>query len=79
MQREARVTTKGQVTIPRDVRLRLGIKAGDTIVFEDKGSAIQVRPIRKTSPFEKYRGIGNPGIGSGKKAILAYIRDLRGE
>jgi len=29
-----KVTQKGQVTIPRDIRLFLGIKTGDEIVFE---------------------------------------------
>jgi hypothetical protein len=36
-------------------------------------------PIRAESPFARYRGIGNPQIGSGKKAILAWLRAQRGE
>lgn len=32
----------------------------------------------KPQPFEKFRGIGNPGIPSGRKAILRHIRKLRG-
>jgi antitoxin PrlF len=74
---KARVTSKGQITIPRDVRRLLGVKAGDSVVFEDEGSSIQVRPASKISRFEKYRGIGNPGLPSGKKAIIAYVRQLR--
>ena len=38
----------------------------------------RVRPARVESPFAKYRGIGNPGIPSGKKAIVQRIRELRG-
>jgi hypothetical protein len=30
------------------------------------------------SPFEKYRGIGNPGIPRGRKAIIRWIREMRG-
>lgn len=30
------------------------------------------------SPFEKYRGIGTPGIPSGRKAVIKWLRDLRG-
>ena len=34
----ARVTSKGQITIPRDIRDKMNIKRGDKIVFfEDKG------------------------------------------
>ncbi|MGA8406497.1 MAG: hypothetical protein WB680_04900 [Candidatus Acidiferrales bacterium] len=36
------------------------------------------RPLQNASPFEKYRGIGNPGIPSGRKAINRHIRHLRG-
>jgi hypothetical protein len=30
------------------------------------------------SPFPKYEGIGNPGIGSGLKNINKWLRELRG-
>ncbi|MCL2374024.1 MAG: AbrB/MazE/SpoVT family DNA-binding domain-containing protein [Treponema sp.] len=34
----ARVTSKGQITIPRDIRAKMDIKRGDKIVFfEDNG------------------------------------------
>jgi hypothetical protein len=36
----------------------------------------EVRPA--AMPFEKYRGIGNPGIRSGRKTIVRIIRQLRG-
>jgi hypothetical protein len=36
------------------------------------------QPLRTESLFEKYRGIGNPGIPSGRKAINRYIRRPRG-
>ncbi|HTA59763.1 MAG TPA: hypothetical protein VK805_16495 [Candidatus Baltobacteraceae bacterium] len=31
----------------------------------------------KQSPFEKYMGIGNPGIGKGKAAIQRWLREMR--
>ncbi len=41
--------------------------------LEDRGE------IKTTeSPFAKYRGIGTPGIPSGKKGIAAWLRELRG-
>ena len=33
--------------------------------------------VRKKSVFAKYRGIGNPGISSGRNAIIRKTRELR--
>lgn len=78
MQKQAKLTTKGQITIPLAVRRALGLRPGDRVLFEGDKTGIRVRPIRTKSPFAKYRGIGNRGIGSGKKAINRWLRELRG-
>lgn len=78
MQRRAKLTSKGQITVPRDIRRLLGIRAGDSLVFERDGTGARVRPLRFESPFAKYRGIGNPGIGSGRQAVIRWVRQLRG-
>lgn len=77
---EAKITSKGQITIPLEVRKKLGLRPGDKIVFEEKGdeNGMTVRPAKKESPFAKYRGIGNPGIGTGLEAINLHIREMRG-
>ena len=79
MNRTAKITSKGQITIPREVRGILGVRAGDRLQFEESESGIRIRPIRKESPFAKYQGIGNPGIPSGCSAIARYFRELRGQ
>jgi len=78
MQKRARITSKGQITIPREIRRLLGVRSGDALLFESDASGARVRPARRESPFAKYRGIGNPGIPSGRKAIVRRIRELRG-
>lgn len=78
MKKEARVTSKGQVTVPREIRRRLGVRAGDRLLFEEDGEGVRVTAVRKESPFAKYMGIGNPGIGKGRKAVQRWIRELRG-
>ncbi len=77
MQKQARITSKGQITIPREVRRLLGVQPGDGLLFESDTKGVHVRPVRKQSAFSKYRGIGNPGIKSGRKAIAAWLRELR--
>jgi len=78
LKKQAKITSKGQVTVPREIRRALGVRPGDRLVFEGDGSAMRVRPLRAKSPFAKYRGIGVPGWPSGRKAILRKIREMRG-
>jgi antitoxin PrlF len=49
----ATVTSKGQITIPAEVRQRLGIKTGDRLLFavEDGGLRVQVVKQRNLSDF----------------------------
>lgn len=79
MQEQAKITSKGQVTVPREVRRILGVRAGDKLIFENDESGVRVRPVRSQSAFSKYRGIGNPGVGSGRKNIARWLREMRGE
>lgn len=76
----AKITSKGQITVPLQVRRTLGVRAGDRLMFkEHSGNEITVMAMRSESPFARYRGIGNPGINSGKRAIVKKLRELRGE
>jgi len=79
MQKQATITSKGQITVPLEVRKMLGVRAGDKLMFENDETGVRVRPIRSQSTFSKYRGIGNPGIGRGRKGIARWLRELRGE
>lgn len=78
LQKQATITSKGQITVPRDVRRVLGVKAGDRLLFEGDENGMQVRPVRQESPFAKYEGIGNPRVPSGRKGINRWLRELRG-
>ena len=45
----ARVTSKGQVTIPVEVRKALGVGQGDTIAFETQADYVVVRRVPTAS------------------------------
>jgi antitoxin PrlF len=79
MQKQAKITSKGQITVPREVRRLLGVRAGDRLLFESDGKGVRVRPVHSQSAFSKYRGIGNPTIGSGRKSVRRWLRELRGQ
>ena len=44
----SRLTVKGQVTLPQELRRRFGLGPGSRVAFEEKADGIQVRPVRKT-------------------------------
>jgi AbrB family looped-hinge helix DNA binding protein len=56
MTARTKITSKGQVTIPKDVRERLGLRPGDEIEFVDDRKGFRVQKRVTASPFRKYRG-----------------------
>jgi AbrB family looped-hinge helix DNA binding protein len=40
------VSPKGQVTIPREMRQRLGLKPKDRVVFRLEGDSVRMFPVR---------------------------------
>lgn len=42
-----KISTKGQVTIPQEIRERLGLQPGAQVEFETEGDIIKVIPVRK--------------------------------
>jgi AbrB family looped-hinge helix DNA binding protein len=79
LKRLVKMTSKGRITVPLEIRRRLGMRAGEHLSFDEDGKGVSVTVVRKESPFKKYRGIENPGIGKGRKSIQKWLRELRGE
>ena len=52
----AKVTSKGQVTIPKEVRERLGVHPGEAVGFEEKEGLLIVSKVITKSPFDKWVG-----------------------
>jgi AbrB family looped-hinge helix DNA binding protein len=42
------LTSKGQTTIPAEVRRQLGLKAGDGLVYTVKGEKVIIEPVHGT-------------------------------
>jgi AbrB family looped-hinge helix DNA binding protein len=74
----AKVTSKGQVTIPVDLRRSLGVKPGDKLRFEPQDGGFRVVREVEENVFEKWRGIGIDGIAPGPEGVAAYMREIRG-
>ena len=50
----AKITFKGQVTIPKKVRIALGIQAGDWVIFSVEGEKAVLKPFIKKSLLDFY-------------------------
>lgn len=69
-----RVTQKGQVTLPLDVRRALEISPGSDVSFEldDEGARLVVAPERAARDIRRMRGAGD--IEMSTDEILALSR-----
>jgi AbrB family looped-hinge helix DNA binding protein len=52
----AKITSKGQVTIPKSVRDRFNLRPGDEIEFVEEDAALRVVKHVSDSPFESWVG-----------------------
>jgi len=52
----AKVTSKGQVTIPKKVRERLGVHPGEDVGFEEREGVVVITKALTRSPFDKWVG-----------------------
>lgn len=43
---QSNVTTKGQITLPADLRKRFGIERGQKVMFEATADGILVKPVK---------------------------------
>lgn len=72
------LSTKGQLTVPQEVRERLGLKEGDRVEFIVENGVTVLRPARgEKNPFARYAGaLGT--FGGGIDEIRNWIGELRG-
>lgn len=71
----AKLTQKGQVTIPKAIRRVLGVAPGDEVEFVITANRQVVvgKPLSR-SPFEKYAGYLAKKIGQDPDAIMSELR-----
>ncbi len=75
-----RITSKGQVTIPVEIREKLGLLPNSEVEFEVVGQAVRIRKVRRTKSREtrgkslvsRLRGRG--GVRMSTDEILALTR-----
>lgn len=72
------ISSKGQITLPQEVRQRLGVGEGDKVEFTFDGQQTVVKPVRsEENPFTKWIGIAKDDHRTSAE-ILQEIREMRG-
>ena len=79
MNNSSTISSKGQVTVPQEIRKRLGLEPGDRVEFVVEEDRTVIRPTRKEGNFiEKFIGIAGPFPG-GEEGIKAWIEEMRSD
>lgn len=78
----AKVTSKGQVTIPITIRKKLGIKNGDKVLFIEESGRIYMMNSSMDALLEAQRAFAGEAERVGLKDdddVMAMIKELREE
>lgn len=67
------VSEKGQVTIPKVLRDRLGIRPGQVLDFDEDGGRLIARKVTDADPVDSLYGILD--LPEGTDRFLATLRD----
>jgi AbrB family looped-hinge helix DNA binding protein len=74
------ISSKGQVTVPQEIRMRLGLKEGDRVEFVVEGGNTVIRPLRsEENPFEAYAGALEGAFPHGVREVNAWVEEMRRE
>ncbi len=72
------ISSKGQITVPVEVRRRLGLNEGDRVKFSFEEGTTVLRPVRgEQNPFTKWIGALSTGEPGG--SAVQRVRDMRND
>jgi antitoxin PrlF len=73
---KSKVTDRGQITLPKAVRLKLGIRPGTIIQFKVSGNTIIIKKVEPLDPLRKWRGKGK--LPPNYTSVDQYLHEARG-
>ena len=75
----AKVTYKGQITIPKAVREALDIADGDSVMLTVKGDHAILQPVRKKPLLEFFGAFPATKPYPGSEVVRKKVRETRGK
>jgi AbrB family looped-hinge helix DNA binding protein len=76
---QAKVTLKGQVTIPMAVRTALAIHEGDSVLFAVEGDQAILRPLKRKPLPELYGALPATRPYPGLETVRQEVRQKRAQ
>ncbi len=70
----AKVTTKGQITIPKAVRDKLGLSPGERLLFKEENDEFVIKKIVLKSSLDKWVGYLNKSETTSSDKIVDELR-----
>ena len=69
------ISEKGQVTIPKKLRQRLGLSMGVVLDFQEENGQLVAKKVIQGDPFEAWKGRGALPLGKSGDDYLKQIRE----
>jgi len=69
-----KITSKGQVTVPKRVRDRMGLRPGDAVDFVEKGGQVHLVKAPKQGAFSAHRGFLKDLAGADPDHLVKRLR-----
>ena len=78
----ARLSSKGQLTIPIEIRKKLSLKEGDKVVFFEQGGNIIIQNSNRLAFEDFQRGMAGAAEEAGitsEQDVVDFVNDIRRE
>ena len=72
---KAKITSKGQVTLPAKFRGKMGLKPGDEIIIRETPEGYVIEKHVTKSPFDRYVGHLRTKTGQDPDKLVEEMRD----
>jgi AbrB family looped-hinge helix DNA binding protein len=76
MMARAKITSKGQLTLPKEIRDQLGLEPGDEVEFYVERGQYRLRKVPPPNPFAPWRGFLKEYAGRRSDDL---VDEMRGE
>jgi AbrB family looped-hinge helix DNA binding protein len=69
MKKAARITSKGQITVPHEIRRALGVRPGDKLLFERDRGAFASGPCEPRAHLKNIAASGAPALRRARRPL----------
>ena len=78
----AKITSKGQITIPASIRKQLGVKDGDKVLFVQEGNKVVMMNASVNALLEaqrEFQGMAEALGLKGEQDVVDMVKEIRAE